>query len=112
MTEEQNIFSAPPAAPGPDWKRRAIEILKKPWAMLLIAFFLVCAVVAFSINRIMIALLHSRPEVVVPKLEGKSLSDALAIVSPLDLSLQQDGTDFDDSLPAGTIMRQQPPSGM
>jgi serine/threonine-protein kinase len=50
--------------------------------------------------------------VVVPKLEGRNLMDALALVTPLDLSLQQEGTDFDDSLPAGTIVRQQPPSGM
>jgi serine/threonine-protein kinase len=60
----------------------------------------------------MSTVLHSRPEVVVPKLEGKSLMDALTIVSPLDLSIQQEGTDYDESLPAGTIIRQQPASGM
>ncbi len=114
MTEQPNIFTTNPEAPQPpqDGKHRLLETLKKPWAMIAIALFLVFSVVAFSINRIMIALLHSRPEVVVPRLEGKSLLEALAIVSPMDLSLQQDGTDFDDSLPAGTILRQQPPSGM
>ena len=109
MTDEPNIFTTPPE---PQKQPEKPPLLRRPWFLALLSFLLVCAVVAFSINRIMIALLHSRPEVVVPKLEGKSLQDALAIVSPLDLSLQQDGTDFDESLPAGTILRQQPPSGM
>lgn len=86
--------------------------LKKPWVIILVAGIIVVGVLAFSVNRIMDALLHSRPEVVVPKLEGKSLTEALNIVSPIGLSLQQEGTDFDDRLPAGTITRQQPPSGM
>ena len=89
-----------------------LHFLKKPWVIVLMAFVVVASVVGFSINRIMEALLHSRPEVVVPKLEGKSLIEALNIVSPIGLSLQQEGTDFDDGLPAGTIVRQTPPSGM
>jgi serine/threonine-protein kinase len=60
----------------------------------------------------MSALLHSRPEVVVPKIEGKSLLEALQMASALNLSIQQESVDFDESLPAGTIIRQHPPSGM
>lgn len=107
---DQNIFTNTPSETPP--RKGFLYYLGRPWAILSIAFLIVCFVVAFSINRIMTALLHSRPEVVIPKLEGKSLMDALGIVSPLDLSLQQEGTDFDESLPAGTILRQQPPSGM
>jgi eukaryotic-like serine/threonine-protein kinase len=68
--------------------------------------------ILLAINQIMSAVLHSRPEVVVPKLEGKGLLDALQMASALDLSLQQEGIDFDESLPAGTVLRQHPPSGM
>lgn len=118
MSDEPNIFTTEPAAaaPGapaqPGDRRTYPPLYKRPWFLVITAVFIVLAVLGFSINRIMTALLHSRPEIVVPKLEGKSLTDALAILSPMDLSLQQDGTDFDESLPAGTVIRQQPPSGM
>lgn len=88
------------------------RLLTRPWFILCFVGVVLATVVAFSINRIMIAILHSRTEVVVPKIEGKTLLDALAIVSSLDLSIQQEGTDFDEGLPAGTIIRQHPPSGM
>jgi serine/threonine-protein kinase len=86
--------------------------LNKPWAILTLVVFFVLVVMGLSVNRIMLALLHSRPEVVVPKIEGKSLMDALQIASSLDLAIQQEGADFDESLPAGTVLRQHPPSGM
>lgn len=74
---------------------------------------IVIGFVAFlSINQIMLAILHSRPEVVVPKLEGLGLMDALNAASELNLSIKQDGVEFDETLPAGTILRQAPPSGM
>jgi serine/threonine-protein kinase len=93
-------------------ERSWLSSLSRPWVILAFAFLVVLAAVAFSFDRIMVTLLHAQPEVVIPKIEGKSLMDALATVTPLDLSLQQEGTDFDESLPAGTIVRQQPPSGM
>jgi eukaryotic-like serine/threonine-protein kinase len=113
MNEEQTIFSTPPSTPpeGPK-ERRFVALMKKPWFIVLVALTIVASVIAFSINSIMLTLLHSRPDVIVPKLEGKSLMEALSLVSPMDLSIQQEGTDFDESLPAGTILRQQPPSGM
>lgn len=92
----------------PTWKR----LLRKPWFILLVTVIVVGFVGLLSINRIMIALLHSRAEVVVPDLEGKSLMEGLRIVSELDLSLKQDTTEFDEALPAGTILRQHPPAGM
>ncbi len=101
-----------PSLPEEEPRRSWLSLLSRPWVILLFALVLVGASLVFSFNRIITALLHSQPEVVVPKIEGKSLMDALALVTQLDLSLQQDGTDFDESLPAGTILRQQPPSGM
>src|SRR5689334_2203923 len=102
-----DLFSKPPAPP-----KRASFPLRRSWIILGATVILVVGVVAFSINRIMITVLHSRPEVVVPRLEGKSLLEALNIVSHMDLSIQQEATEFDESLPAGTIIRQQPPPGM
>lgn len=112
MTDEQkpDMFSQDPTEAPKRW--RVPAFLRKPWVIVAIALGITGLVVAFSINQIMLALLHSRPEVVVPKLEGKSLMEAVNIVSKVDLSIQQEGTDFDDSLPAGTIVRQVPPSGM
>ena len=109
MTDPGDIFSRPPAPPEPPPRR---SLLKRPWFILLAAFLVLVGVVGTSINSIMRALLHSRAEVIVPRLEGKSLADALAAASPLDLSLQQESTEFDESLPAGTIVRQHPPPGM
>lgn len=94
------------------WMTKLGTILKKPWVILLVTGLLILVSVTLSINQIMLALLHARPEVVVPNLEGQSLLDSLGQVSHLKLSLRQEGTEFDESLPAGTIVRQHPPSGM
>jgi len=102
----------PPSGERKERIKKLLRIMRQPWAIVAFAAVLMALVLGFSINRIMIALLHSRPEVVVPRLEGKNLMDALGIVSPFDLSLQQEGTDFDESLPAGTVLRQYPPPGM
>lgn len=92
--------------------QKFLRIAKRPWAVVAIAAFVFVLILGLSINRIMLSLLHSRPEVVVPKLEGKSLMEALRTASALNLSIQQESIDFDESLPAGTVIRQHPPSGM
>lgn len=98
-----------------DWKEAVRNFrvwLSKPWAVLLVTGLLVFVVMVISVNDIMNALLHSRPEVVVPELEKRGIMDALAEASSIDLSVIQDGVEFDESFPAGTILRQQPPAGM
>ncbi|MCB4756318.1 MAG: PASTA domain-containing protein [Elusimicrobia bacterium] len=102
-----------PKTPSPSYKRRRLwRFLRKPWVIIVLTLFVIAGVAAFSVNQIMQTLLHARAEVIVPNLEGKGLMEALEIVSHLQLSLKQDGSEFDESLPAGTILRQQPPSGM
>jgi len=93
-------------------KRSVIRFLSKPWVIILITLFIMGGVGLLSINRIMATILHARPVVIVPNLEGKGLMESLEVVSHLQLSLKQDGSEFDESLPAGTILRQVPPSGM
>jgi len=88
------------------------ELITKPAFILFFTLAVIFIVGIFSVGSIVKALLHSRPEVVVPDLEGMRLIDALAQVSEMKFSLQQDGTEFDDSLPAGTILRQHPPTGI
>ncbi len=112
-----SLFDNPPGTPEPprgsvDEPTSWVSRFSRPWVILLFAFVAIAIAFAFSFDKIMTSLLHAQPEVVVPKIEGRSLGEALAMVTPLDLSLQQEATDFDDSLPAGTIVRQQPPSGM
>ncbi|MHB9154888.1 MAG: PASTA domain-containing protein [Endomicrobiales bacterium] len=63
-------------------------------------------------NWTMSALIHSRKEVMVPDLKGKSLQEAVAVLSPLNLGLRKDGEVPDQNLPAGMIMRQTPLAGM
>lgn len=91
---------------------RGKSFYRKPWFILACALSVFAVVGALSINRIMDTLLHSRPEVTVPNLEQKSLTESLKLVSDKGLSLKQDGTEFDEALPAGTIVRQHPPAGM
>lgn len=105
-------FNIPPPPPLPPKRSKLSELLHKPWFLLLLGIFVVIGVVSVSINRIMIALLHSREEVTVPDLEGKSLVESLRITSELGLSLHQESTEFDDALPGGTVLRQHPEPGM
>jgi serine/threonine-protein kinase len=98
--------------PPPSRLRAGLSYLSKPWVLIVLGVLVAGAVGVFSLNTIMTSILHSRPEVIVPNLEGKSLSHALNLVSSLNLSLKEEGAEFDEGLPAGTILRQQPPPGM
>ncbi len=56
--------------------------------------------------------IHSNKEVVVPNVEGKSIIDALNIVSRSGLGLKKIGESFDPNLPMGTVITQNPKFGM
>lgn len=60
----------------------------------------------------MSALVHARKEVMVPDLRGKSIEDSMSLLSTLDLGLKKEGEEFDQSLPPGTVVRQNPAAGM
>jgi beta-lactam-binding protein with PASTA domain len=66
----------------------------------------------FSLDWVMGAIIHSRKVVVVPDLMGKSISEAVSLVSPLGLGVVKEGEQFDKSFPAGIILRQSPLKGM
>jgi len=58
------------------------------------------------------AVVHSRPVVMVPDLNGKAVTDALTLLSRSHLALIKEGEQFDKRFPAGTIVRQNPAGGM
>lgn len=58
------------------------------------------------------AIIHSRKTVIVPNLMGRSVSEAVSLVSPLGLGILKEGEQFDKTSPAGTILRQNPAKDM
>lgn len=57
------------------------------------------------------ALIHNRRERIVPDLRNKAVESALDILSPLNLAVRKEGTEFNESAPIGSIVRQYPPPG-
>ncbi|MDI6641266.1 MAG: PASTA domain-containing protein [Elusimicrobiota bacterium] len=57
-------------------------------------------------------LIHSRKEVLVPELTGKSLKDAVDIVSSLGLGISKEAEEFNSQLPPQSVIRQSPSGGM
>ncbi|PCI38742.1 MAG: hypothetical protein COB53_04370 [Elusimicrobia bacterium] len=55
--------------------------------------------------------IHSRPVQIVPDLKGRSISGVLDMLAPLKLSLVKNGSEFNSSVPIGSILRQRPPAG-
>ncbi len=109
MTDFLNYWLEPDPVTG---HRRLLLFISKPWVIILLTMVIIASAMVFSINQIMLVLLHSKPEVIVPALEKKGLVDALRTASESGLTLQYDGVDFDEGLPAGTVVRQSPTSGM
>lgn len=83
------------------------RFLQKTFFWLLIIFGLY-----IIINKTMEIIIHSKKEVIVPNIEGKSVADALEIVSKIGLGLKKIGETYNPNLPAGTVLSQQPPGGM
>lgn len=54
---------------------------------------------------------HNRPTQVVPDLRGRSVSAAMDVLGPLNLPLRKEDSEFDRSVPAGCVLRQNPAPG-
>jgi serine/threonine-protein kinase len=74
-----------------------------------VVFFIFCFVL---FNWVMSAIIHAKKEVIVPKIEGKTVVEALSALSKLNLGLKKVGETHSKTLPSGTIVSQFPPSGM
>lgn len=66
---------------------------------------------AFMLNWAVKATVHSQKDVTVPDLTGKPLNEALEMLSSHNLGIKKEGAEFNDTVPAGTILRQTPASG-
>jgi len=64
------------------------------------------------INWAIESVIHSRKEVIVPDIKGKSAITALSMLSENNLGMQIGGFEFDSSVPVGTILRQSPQAGI
>jgi len=89
--------------------------MKKSWVSNLWVWFLPFFVLGsgfLSFHWVASALLHSRPEVPVPDVTGKSLEQALDLLSGTNLGLFKESVEFDEGVPPGSILRQVPPAGL
>src|SRR3989338_1093597 len=84
-------------------------IKKAEWISL---WFASLIVLVFALEWAVRTTIHFQKDVVVPDLTGKSLLEAVNTLSKLNLGLKQDGAEMNESVPVGTVLRQQPPSGM
>ncbi len=66
----------------------------------------------YSFNIIMSAFVQEKEEVLVPDLQGKSLTECLEMLSQAKLALMKEGAEFNQDVPEGIVIRQVPPAGM
>ena len=79
---------------------------------LIIAGVIFVSVVYVVFNWSMAAVIHSKKDIVVPNLQGKSIYEALTTLSAQGLGMRKDAEEFDKTLPAGFVIRQNPLAGM
>ncbi|MDD3064634.1 MAG: PASTA domain-containing protein [Endomicrobiaceae bacterium] len=73
---------------------------------------LLSVTVYYSINKIMSSFVSEKGEVIVPDLQGKNLTDSLEALSQSKLALLKEGSEFNQDVPAGIVIRQSPQPGM
>lgn len=72
---------------------------------------LILIVAGIGLNWALKGAIHFQKDILVPDMVGKSLAEALEILSAQNLGLKKEGTEFNESVPAGTVLRQQPFGG-
>ncbi len=65
----------------------------------------------YGINQLMSVIVHSRREVTVPNLTGKSIEEALDILSKDNIHLMKEGEQYSNKMPPGYIIFQIPSAG-
>ncbi len=79
---------------------------------ILAAAVILFAAAYYSFNTVMSAFVHEKAEVTVPDLNGKTLEQSLDILSGSKLALLKEGSEFNQDVPQGVVIRQLPASGM
>lgn len=86
---------------------------RKTSGLLLLFLFAGAAVATLlATHWAVLGFLHSRQIVQVPDLSGKTLEQALDLLSPLKLALAKEAVQVDENSPPGAILRQAPPAGL
>jgi len=80
--------------------------------LLAVLWGLLAVITWLLINRGIDSMVHGRPEVIVPNVEGRSIADALDLVSAAGLALKKRAATNNPQLPVGTVVSQSPPPGM
>lgn len=80
--------------------------------MLFLVLIVIAAALYISFNMVMSAVTHSKKEIVLPDITGKSLIEAVEELSPLGFGINKEGAEFNDNVPPGMVLRQAPPAGM
>lgn len=65
----------------------------------------------FMLRWAMEGAVHNRKPQTVPDIKGRSLQAALDMLGPLNIGLMKTGTEFDNSVPVSSVLRQEPPAG-
>jgi serine/threonine-protein kinase len=86
--------------------------LLKKIALVFLVLAVIAAAVYYSFNAVMNSVIHSKKEIVLPDITGKSLIEAVEEMSALGMGLRKEGEEFNNNVPAGMVLRQAPPAGM
>ena len=88
----------------------------KKFLWFIIKFIVIIAILAvagyYSFNVLMSSFVREKAEVLVPDLQGKNLVECLDMLSQSKLALMKEGSEFNQDVPAGIVIRQVPPAGM
>lgn len=94
------------------WKKLKIMKFLKPAALIAAVLIAASFAGAWMVNTVIEKVIHNRKEVIVPDIEGKTINEALTILSENNLSLYKVAEKFDVDIPAGSIISQSPPPGL
>ena len=84
----------------------------KVFIKILLILIALSAAAYYSFNIIMSSVVHSKKEIVLPDITGKSLTEGIEEVSVMGLGIRKEGEEFNQNVPPGMILRQAPPAGM
>ncbi|MHB0995916.1 MAG: PASTA domain-containing protein [Elusimicrobiales bacterium] len=73
----------------------------------LVLFFLTYFLFSWTMETV----IHNRKEVIVPDITGKSSASGLQTLSEMNLAMKIEGTEFNETVPIGTVLRQVPGAG-
>ncbi len=84
----------------------------KKYIEISIVSIVLLVIIYLLINWTIKGIVHSKKEIIVPKIEGKTLSEAVEILSLVGLGIIKEAEEFNSHLPPDTVIRQIPPAGM